>query len=55
MGLEVHVFAGAVALRGKTPGILAHPVTPEGMALAEALGKAPDLLFDAVRRALPAR
>jgi glycerate kinase len=55
LGLQVHVFAGAVAMRGKNPGILAHPVTPEGMALPEALEKAPGLLFDAVRRALPAR
>ena len=55
LGLQVHVFAGAVAMRGKNPGILAHPVTPEGMALPEALEKAPGLLFDAVRRALSAR
>ena len=55
IGLEVHVFAGAVSLSGRTPGIAAHPVTPEGMALPEALEKAPGLLFDAVRRALSAR
>ena len=52
-GLEVHVFAGEVALAREIPGLRVHPVTPRGMALPEALGRAPGLLFVAIQRTLP--
>lgn len=51
LGKPVHVFAGQVALARRVPGLLAHSITPEGMALPEALAKAPALLDSAVRRA----
>src|SRR5271165_6851610 len=51
LGKTVHVFAGEVRLSRTVPGLLAHTITPPGMALAEALAKAPELLSAAVRRA----
>jgi glycerate kinase len=55
LGKPVHVFAGEVAVDGETPGLFTHAVTPPGMALSEALSRAPALLSLAVRRAFAAR
>ena len=52
LGKPVHVFAGRVSLTRDVPGLFTHPITPPGMALAEALAKTPALLSDAVRQAL---
>jgi glycerate kinase len=51
-GKLVHVFAGEVALARKIPGLFTHAITPPGMALGEALERAPTLLSAAVQRAL---
>jgi glycerate kinase len=53
LGKPVHVFAGQVALSRQVPGLFAHSITPPGMALSEALAKAPALLDSAVRRVFP--
>jgi glycerate kinase len=50
LGKPVHVFAGQVALSRPVPGLFTHSITPPGMALSEALSKAPALLEGAVRR-----
>ena len=55
LGKPVHVFAGEVAVAVETPGLFTHAVTPPGMALSEALSRAPALLSEAVRRAFAAR
>jgi len=52
LGKPVHVFAGRVALTRPVPGLLAHSISPPGMALADALANAPALLAAAVRQAL---
>jgi glycerate 2-kinase len=51
-GKLVHVFAGEIALTRRIPGLFTHAITPAGMALADALPRAPGLLADAVQRAL---
>ncbi len=55
MGKEVHVFAGAVSIARPIPGLSAHAITPAGMALPEALERAPGLLANSVGRALAGR
>ena len=55
LGKPVHVFAGEVAVAVETPGLFTHAVTPPGMALSEALSRAPALLSEAVRRAFATR
>lgn len=51
-GKLVHVFAGEIDLARKIPGLLAHTVSPPGMALADALARGPALLSEAVLEAL---
>jgi glycerate 2-kinase len=51
-GKLVHVFAGEIALSRKIPGLFTHAITPDGMALGDALAMAPDLLSRAVQSAL---
>jgi glycerate kinase len=51
-GKIVHVFAGEVALARRIPGLFTHAITPPGMALADALERAPRLLTEAVELAL---
>jgi glycerate 2-kinase len=51
-GKLVHVFAGEIALARRIPGLFTHAVTPPGMALADALARAPKLLSDAIQLAL---
>jgi glycerate 2-kinase len=51
-GKIVHVFAGEVALARRIPGLFTHAITPQGMALADALERAPRLLTEAVELAL---
>jgi glycerate kinase len=51
-GKIVHVFAGEIALARRIPGLFTHAITPPGMALADALARAPGLLSDAIELAL---
>ncbi len=51
-GKIVHVFAGEISLSRRIPGLFTHAVTPAGMPLADALDRAPELLSDAISRAL---
>ncbi len=51
-GKLVHVFAGQVELTQRIPGLFTHAVTPPGMALADALSRAPGLLSETIERAL---
>jgi len=53
LGKEVHVFAGQVQLRAPVPGLLAHAISPPGLALAAALSRAEELLGAAVGRVWP--
>lgn len=51
-GKIVHVFAGEIALTRRIPGLFTHAITPPGMALEDALERAPGLLSDAIELAL---
>jgi glycerate kinase len=51
-GKLVHVFAGEVSLARTIPGLFTHAITPRGMALEEALARAPALLSEAIQRTL---
>jgi glycerate kinase len=51
-GKIVHVFAGEIALARRIPGLFTHAITPPGMALADALERAPGLLSTAIELAL---
>jgi glycerate kinase len=53
LGKPVHVFAGQVSLQRPIDGLTAHSITPGGLALAQALQRAPALLSASVRRAFP--
>lgn len=50
-GKAVRVFAGHVSLARPVEGLEARAVTPKGMALDEALRRAPELLADRIRSA----
>lgn len=49
-GKQVHVLAGQVQISRSIEGLSTHAITPEGMPLADALGRAPALLEAAVRK-----
>jgi glycerate kinase len=51
-GKLVHVFAGEIALPRRIAGLFTHAITPAGMALADALPRAPGLLADTIQQAL---
>lgn len=51
-GKLVHVFAGQVDLTQRIPGLFTHAITPPGLALADALSRAPGLLSGTIERAL---
>ncbi len=54
-GKSVHVFAGSVSVSNPPAGLSLHPITPETMPLAQALGSARRLLRESVRGNLATR
>ncbi|MBM3853804.1 MAG: glycerate kinase, partial [Verrucomicrobia bacterium] len=51
LGKNVHVFAGRATARHPPPNLAVHSITPEGLALDQALRDAPQLLATAVQAA----
>ena len=52
LGKRVHVFAGRATVAHPPPGLALHSITPDGMALDEALPRAAEFLREKVRAAL---